>query len=913
MKKLSIKWKLLILFALPTTGLLILLAMTSFEKKIVVDEMVLLNEAVVLGAKISATVHEFQKERGMTAGYIGSKGKKFKELLPKQRQTANKKIIELRAFLQTIDLADYPRKLTTVLKNAMIELKKLSKNRQDITNLKMSKSKAIGYYTGMNSWFLDTIATISYIAKDTEVIKLLSTYTNFLYAKERAGIERAVGTAIFAKDNFSPSEKDRFHQLIIEQNSFLKSFSVLANHSIKLQRNVLLDTDVLDEVQRMRDLILLNKNIGGFAISYRYWDEVSSTHLKHIKQIEKYVINRFPLNSAYLRLLKKLGSLLNVVQEERYMAGDYLETKGNKSYEKIILKKFQSLDNKILELSKLNKSRFNSNVSNDIKELLVALKDITNYRKKLLLLLVTTNQNLKYYSTINQKILLLVRKLNAYASQRNKANIEKVNSYVYILEMKEYFSQEQRALQSILKNNRMSPVTQKEILTIENQYVQSRKNFLNLSGHKTTAYFNKVIIDSKTTRYLNNIKTTIFTSYNYGGMGIEAGYWFKTITSKINMLKQIDDYISKQILDYTASKSFEIRASYAIILIIFLTILVLAFIISFLISREIMQAVNEFKHASQDFENLSTRLEITSEDELGQAQVSLNNFIELVEQTIVEAKSTSHKNLKESESLDINVQQIQKSIQLITQTMLDISNKMGHVKSSVVMSLTESETAQDRIGEAYDDLVITQKNINELVNEIRVSSEKDLRLAERLVSTSKEANNVKNVISNIDDIAEQTNLLALNAAIEAARAGDRGEGFAVVADEVRALAEQTQSFLVRVNSTISSVVDSVEHISEEMSQKKAFIKKLEAVSKTVEMATQRSITIMNDTLNISTNNMEDSRRSATTITELTDGILKVNSLAQQNLFDISTIKDSLIGLHESTQELDDQLQKFTTD
>jgi methyl-accepting chemotaxis protein len=258
-----------------------------------------------------------------------------------------------------------------------------------------------------------------------------------------------------------------------------------------------------------------------------------------------------------------------------------------------------------------------------------------------------------------------------------------------------------------------------------------------------------------------------------------------------------------------------------------------------------MKAVKEFEEASKEFENLSTRLKVTSEDELGKAQASLNKFIELVEQTIIEAKKSSSKNLSESEKLDKNIKHIQKSINVITQTMIEIANKMGHVKSSVVMSLTEAENAQEQVKEAYEDLVNTQKNVNELVLEIRTASEKDLKLADHLVKTSKEATKVRDVISNIDDIAEQTNLLALNAAIEAARAGERGQGFAVVADEVRSLAEQTQEFLIRVNSTITSVVDNVEKISKEMSQKKEFIIQLENVSKRVEITTQKSISLMN--------------------------------------------------------------------
>jgi methyl-accepting chemotaxis protein len=58
--------------------------------------------------------------------------------------------------------------------------------------------------------------------------------------------------------------------------------------------------------------------------------------------------------------------------------------------------------------------------------------------------------------------------------------------------------------------------------------------------------------------------------------------------------------------------------------------------------------------------------------------------------------------------------------------------------------------------------------------------------------------------------------------------------------------------------------------------------------------------------------MEDSKKNAIIITELTDNILKANSLTQQNLYDVNSIKDSLSSLHQSTKDLDFQLQKFKT-
>ena len=911
MKKMSIKRKLLLIFALPTFGLLILLLMTSIEKKAVVDEMDLLNEAVILGTKISATVHEFQKERGMTAGYIGSKGAKFKNKIIKQRELANSRIKELKKFLATIDLSRYPIKLQTILKNALIEMKKLQNYRQEITALRISKGKAISYYTGMNSWFLDTIAAISYIAKDAEIIKLLSTYTNFLYAKERAGIERAVGTAIFAKNNFTSAGKEKFIRLIVEQKSFMKSFTILADHSIKQKKKMALKPDTIKEVKRMEDLILQNHYLGGFGINQQNWKLTSLNFLNNLIKIRDFAKSNLKPFTNNLKLIKALGETLNAIQDERFYAQEYIETKGEKNIAKKLNESFAKVNSKIEQLKQINHrniDRFNLVFLN---KLLEEFSNIGKIRNDVINLDIKSMDVFNYYSlNLNKSIINLIEKIQYGLSDRE--NSKKMNFYIQFLELEEFISQENRLLSSVIRANKMSFALQKKLLDLDSKYQKILEDIIANIERSSLNVVNKYLVQSQVTKNFYSIKNLILNAKNLGGMGIDAGYWFATITKKINMLKEIDDYIANKILDYTEAKSLQTKAGFTFLVVFFFSLLTLSFFISLYIFKEIMKAVNEFEEASKEFENLSTRLKVTSEDELGRAQASLNKFIELVEQTIIEAKKSSSKNLSESEGLDENIGQIQKSINVITQTMIEIANKMGHVKTNVVMSLTESESAQDRIGEAYEDLVNTQKNINELVVEIRTASEKDLKLADHLVKTSKEATKVRDVISNIDDIAEQTNLLALNAAIEAARAGERGQGFAVVADEVRALAEQTQEFLIRVNSTITGVVDSVEKISKEMSQKKEFIIELENVSKKVEITTQKSISLMNDTLNMSTSNMEDNRKNAIIITELTDNILKANSLTQQNLYDVNSIKDSLSDLHQSTKDLDTQLQKFKT-
>ncbi len=913
MQKLSIKWKLFLIFFLPTLGLLSLLAITSFEKKDIVDNMDRLSEAVVLGEKISATVHEFQKERGMTAGFLGSGGTKFKESLKEQRLLANKKIKDMQTYIKSINLKEYPENLVNTLKNAVIELKKLATYRQDISGLSIDKSHAIAYYTGMNGWFLDTIATISQMSPDSEIIKMISTYTNFQYAKERAGIERAVGTAIFTNNNFTSAEKDKFIQLIVEQNSFMKSFHILADHRTKLQVDLIMKKETVNEVQRMRDLIINNKDIGGFGIAYRDWDRVSASHLDNLDRLEKELHSSLSGHrNNTVKLIKALGTLVRDIQQERYMSSDYIETKGLEVYKQILISIYPQLEGSIKEFRSLPKRGYHSSINQLFENLENKLEHILKYRNDVIGVTTTVEKSFEHYSAINKEAILILNKLLIEVASDRQADTHQLISYINVVKIKEYNSQLQRIIQTVLKENRMSQAVKTTALNIEKKLQESTQEFKDFADTRVINSFEKIVENTQVNRSANEIKDRVFTATNLGGMGVEPTHWFKTITEKINQLKEADNYMLENILKMTSSITLEVKAVYGLINVVFIAILALSGILAFVIFKDIMKAVKEFQTTSQEFENLNTRLDVTTKDELGEAQESLNKFIELVQKTIQEAKDTSTTNLSESHKLDKSVVHIQKAIHSITQTMIELSNKMGHVKTNVVMSLNEAEATQTRITQAYDDLVNTQKSINELVGDIRESSIKDLKLAEQLTKTSQEANNVKDVISNIDDIAEQTNLLALNAAIEAARAGERGQGFAVVADEVRALAEQTQSFLTRVNATISSVVDNVEMISHEMNSKKAFISRLQEVSTNVELTTQKSITIMNDTLNSSTNNMEDSRKSAKTITELTDGILKVNSLSQQNMYDITDIKEALGKLTELTGKLNSQLNEFQT-
>lgn len=98
LSKLSIKQKLILIMLIPLIVVILLAAKLSVDSYLSAKNLKALDDVVVLSTKIGALVHETQKERGMTAGFIGSKGEKFKLELPNQRNLVDDRLKDLNSF-----------------------------------------------------------------------------------------------------------------------------------------------------------------------------------------------------------------------------------------------------------------------------------------------------------------------------------------------------------------------------------------------------------------------------------------------------------------------------------------------------------------------------------------------------------------------------------------------------------------------------------------------------------------------------------------------------------------------------------------------------------------------------------------------------------------------------------------------
>ncbi|MEH7463026.1 methyl-accepting chemotaxis protein [Bacillus thuringiensis] len=274
----------------------------------------------------------------------------------------------------------------------------------------------------------------------------------------------------------------------------------------------------------------------------------------------------------------------------------------------------------------------------------------------------------------------------------------------------------------------------------------------------------------------------------------------------------------------------------SIVLISLILCTIIGIILAWWFSGKLVKPIQEIdtrlkELASQDGD-LTARLDVKSNDEIGAIAASFNQMLENLQYIIGQVQKTSLNVRNASENI---LKETNISMSATTSIQTTMSGLKHNIQSQV-SSIEESSTAMDdmavsvqRIAQsasAVAELTVTtsdrategsqviEKSITQMTT-IHDAVNATSQVVERLITHTK---HIDTAVQSISNIAEQTNLLALNASIEAARAGEQGKGFAVVADEVRKLAEQSKTTATGINQLLHHIQDDTKTANSMMEQ-----------------------------------------------------------------------------------------------
>jgi methyl-accepting chemotaxis protein len=239
-----------------------------------------------IAGTLGDTIHEIQKERGLSAGYLGSKGQQFRSELTAQQQLTDQALKKAEHSLTQLAQTEHLSKLNELVDQFSQQQQTINTLRSGVSDLSIATPQALASYTRMVNTLLDIVGNISQLPQPGVILNDLMTYYALLNIKEQAGIERALLANTFSAGKFMPGMFQRFSEVVGKQTSWITAYQTFATaDDLKLWQQ----TQNLPATQKalaMRQQAFIHATDNQFGIQGPDWFSAQTERINLLKELE---------------------------------------------------------------------------------------------------------------------------------------------------------------------------------------------------------------------------------------------------------------------------------------------------------------------------------------------------------------------------------------------------------------------------------------------------------------------------------------------------------------------------------------------------------------------------------------------------------------------------------------------------